>query len=77
MLEVQKLKNENQEEKLKNLFMEVENIKRSSLETILANKSMQSLALNPGVFNFNNQMENLAFNTQRTTPDLVIYYRDL
>jgi hypothetical protein len=73
MLEVHKLKNENQEEKIKYLFMEVENIKRNSLETMVVNKSMQSFVLNPGMINLNNQGDHLAFNTQRTIPDLVFY----
>ena len=75
MLELQKVKNETQEEKLKTLAMEVENIKRTSLETFLTNKSVQSFALNPGLFNINQQLENFAYATQRTTPEVVIKFR--
>lgn len=73
MLEIQKIKNESQEEKLKNLALEIEGIKRSSLENFLTNKSMQSFALNPALFNMNQQLENYAFATQRNTPEMVSF----
>ena len=49
MLEIQRYKNESQEEKLKNLAVEVENLKKHSIEHMLTNKSLQSFAFNNGI----------------------------
>ena len=71
MLEIQKLKNENQEEKLRSLAMEVENLKRHSLENMLVTKSMQSIALNHGLMNQPNHFENIAYITHRNNMEMV------
>ena len=59
MCEIQKLKNENLEDKVWNLTKEVENIKRSSVETF-----------NPQ-WMYLQKLENMAYATQRTLPEMV------
>ena len=64
MLEIQKYKNESQEERIKALAMEIENIKRHSYEHMMTNKSLQPFAMNNQIMGYN-QIENYAYNTQR------------
>ena len=74
MLEIQKLKNENQEEKLKSLAMEVENLKRHSFENMLVRKSMQSIAFNNGMMNQANSIDNIVYIPQRNNMVIMINY---
>ncbi|CAI2363554.1 unnamed protein product [Moneuplotes crassus] len=64
MCELQKLKNENLEDKVSNLSKEVENIKRSSVDS-----------LNPTLM-YLQKLENMAYATQRNLPEMVSTRRD-
>ena len=64
MLEIEKYKNESQEEKIKSLAMEIDSLKRHSYEHMMTNRSLQSYGMNNQMMGYN-QIDNIAYNTQR------------